>query len=217
MNRLRLVATLLAFTSLGLWPLALTLGGGEPVPPRAAFTAAVTPPAVVAVETVLQRASRSVRVASPAPAPTGHTTTATALSTSARSADKGSASATPSVSGTATRTAPTSADPRPDRPSPTGGRSTARDAMWQRLVDCEAPGRGWRYGAVDVGIDPGYRYEGGPNFAPSTWRAYKPAGYPAHAYDATRDEQQLVAELVLDGQGVNAWPVCGPRVGLVRR
>ncbi len=94
---------------------------------------------------------------------------------------------------------------------------SVRGAMWERLVACEAPGRGWRYGAPGVGIDAGYRYEGGPNFAPSTWREYRPAGYLLHAYDATRAQQTVVAELVLDDQGVTAWPVCGPRVGLVRR
>lgn len=91
---------------------------------------------------------------------------------------------------------------------------SARRAMWDRLVACEAPGRGWRYGAPDVGVDPGYDYEGGPNFTRSTWAAYRLPGMPVHAYDATLAQQIAVAERVLADQGPGAWPVCGPRVGL---
>lgn len=103
------------------------------------------------------------------------------------------------------------------RVAPSGRPAPLRAAMWQRLVDCEAPGRGWQYGAPDVGVDAGYRYEGGPNFTASTWLAYRLSGMPAHAYDATPDQQIAVAERVLAAQGVRAWPVCGPRIGLVRR
>jgi len=90
----------------------------------------------------------------------------------------------------------------------------SRTSVWDRLVACEAPGRGWRYGAPGVGIDPGYPYEGGPNFLPSTWRAYKDPGMPLHAYDATREQQIAVAERVLADQGWQAWPVCSRKLGL---
>lgn len=88
-------------------------------------------------------------------------------------------------------------------------------AVWRALVGCEAGGR-WRYGAPDVGTDPGYDFEGGPNFTHGTWLAYRPRGFPDHAYDATPAQQVLVARRVLADQGVGAWPVCGPRVGLRR-
>lgn len=93
-------------------------------------------------------------------------------------------------------------------------RAAGAGTVWDRLVACESPDRGWRYGAPDVGIDAGYRYMGGPNFTASTWRAYKPADYPENAWDATRAQQITVAKRVLADQGVSAWPRCGPRVGL---
>ena len=52
-------------------------------------------------------------------------------------------------------------------------------------------------------------HEGGLQFAPSTWDAYKPAGYPDAAYNATPFQQMSVAELVLGAQGIGAWPYCG--------
>jgi hypothetical protein len=97
-------------------------------------------------------------------------------------------------------------------PAPSG-----RWAMWNALVRCEAPDRGWRYGAPGVGADAGYgQYEGGPNFLNSTWLRYGGGAYAQHAYDASAGEQIVVAERVLVAEGVGAWPVCGPRVGLHR-
>ncbi len=77
--------------------------------------------------------------------------------------------------------------------------------VWDRLAQCEAGGN-W---ASTVGY-----YEGGLQFAPGTWDAYKPAGYPNHAYDASRDQQILVAERVLADQGWGAWPVCSRKIGV---
>lgn len=98
------------------------------------------------------------------------------------------------------------------RPASTGG----IPAVWRALVRCEAGRFGWRYGAPDVGTDPGYDFEGGPNFTNGTWLAYGGGRYARHAYDATPIEQIRIAERVLLGQGVGAWPECGPRVHLTR-
>lgn len=100
------------------------------------------------------------------------------------------------------------------RPPITPTRTSVPESVWDRLVACEAPGRGWRYGAPGVGVDPGYDYEGGPNFTRSTWLAFRLPGMPEHAYDANREQQIAVAMRVLAVQGVRAWPICGPRVGL---
>jgi hypothetical protein len=42
---------------------------------------------------------------------------------------------------------------------------------------------------------------------------FKPADYPDHAYEATRDQQILVARRILAAVGPSSWG-CGPKVGL---
>ena len=102
------------------------------------------------------------------------------------------------------------------RPPVTPSRTSVPDSVWDRLVACEAPGRGWRYGAPGVGIDPGYPYEGGPNMTHANWVAYGGLVYAPHAWGATREQQIEVARRILADQGPQAWPICGPRVGLTR-
>lgn len=79
------------------------------------------------------------------------------------------------------------------------------NTVWDRLAVCEASGN-W---ASTVGL-----YEGGLQFHPQTWDAYKPAGYPAAAYQASREQQIHVAEKVLAAQGWGAWPACSSKLGL---
>lgn len=57
-------------------------------------------------------------------------------------------------------------------------------------------------------------HQGGVQFAVSTWDAFAPDGFPADAHLATREQQIVVAELVLEAQGPRAWPKCGRIVGL---
>ena len=57
------------------------------------------------------------------------------------------------------------------------------------------------------------QFEGGLQFSPSTWRAYAPASYPRHAYDATEEQQKRVATIVLTIQGPGAWPRCSQLTG----
>lgn len=80
-----------------------------------------------------------------------------------------------------------------------------RASIWDRLAQCEAGGN-W---ASTVGL-----YEGGLQFHPGTWDAYKYRGYPAAAYQASREQQIAVAERVLDAQGWGAWPACSRKLGL---
>lgn len=84
--------------------------------------------------------------------------------------------------------------------------SAAPDSVWDRLARCEATGN-WN-------INTGNGYSGGLQFAPSTWSAYAPPGYPAVAWQATREQQIVVGELVLAAQGWNAWPSCSRELGL---
>jgi cell wall-associated NlpC family hydrolase len=71
---------------------------------------------------------------------------------------------------------------------------------WDKVAACESGG--------DWGINTGNGFSGGLQFTPSTWAAYGGTGRPQ---DAPRGAQIAVAEKVLVGQGIGAWPVCGPR------
>lgn len=71
---------------------------------------------------------------------------------------------------------------------------------WDRVAQCESGGN-WA-------TNTGNGYSGGLQFLPSTWRAYGGTGLP---HNASRTQQIAIAENVLDGQGIGAWPVCGPK------
>lgn len=73
---------------------------------------------------------------------------------------------------------------------------------WDAIAQCESGGN-WS-------INTGNGYYGGLQFKQSTWEAYGGSGNPANA---SREEQIRVAENVLQGQGIGAWPVCGKRAG----
>lgn len=87
-----------------------------------------------------------------------------------------------------------------------GVAQAAPDSDWDRLANCESSGN-W-------GINTGNGYHGGLQFSPSTWNAYGGGDYAPVAYKATREQQIVVAERVLEGQGWNAWPSCSSKLGL---
>lgn len=89
-------------------------------------------------------------------------------------------------------------------PSPRA--SAAPDHVWDTLAQCESTSN-WS-------INTGNGYHGGLQFAPSTWSSFKPDGYPAFAYQASRYQQIVVAEFVLAAQGWTAWPSCSAKWGL---
>jgi LysM repeat protein len=76
----------------------------------------------------------------------------------------------------------------------------ADSVNWDAIAQCESGGN-WS-------INTGNGYYGGLQFNLSTWKAYGGTGLPN---EATRAEQIAVAERVLDGQGIGAWPVCGAK------
>ena len=73
---------------------------------------------------------------------------------------------------------------------------------WDAIAQCESSGN-WN-------TNTGNGYYGGLQFSQSTWKAY---GGTGSAANASRDEQIAVAERVLQGQGIGAWPVCGKKGG----
>ena len=82
----------------------------------------------------------------------------------------------------------------------------APDRDWDRLAQCESGGN-W-------GINTGNGFQGGLQFAPSTWRAFGGGKYAASASNASREEQIIIAEKVLAAQGWGAWPGCSAKLGL---
>ncbi|UUV28821.1 transglycosylase family protein [Amycolatopsis roodepoortensis] len=73
---------------------------------------------------------------------------------------------------------------------------------WDAIAQCESSGN-WS-------TNTGNGYYGGLQFSPSTWRAY---GGTGSAHTASREQQIAVAERVLQGQGIGAWPHCGKKGG----
>jgi hypothetical protein len=76
--------------------------------------------------------------------------------------------------------------------------------VWDRLAQCETGGN-WSWGSQYVNPT----FEGGIGFYHGTWLAYRPAGYPDHAYLATRVQQINVGRRVLAAVGPNAWGCAG--------
>ncbi|THA48328.1 transglycosylase family protein [Streptomyces sp. A1136] len=79
-------------------------------------------------------------------------------------------------------------------------------STWDKVAQCEAGGN-WS-------INTGNGYYGGLQFSLSTWKAYGGGQYATYPYQATKQQQILIGEKVLAGQGQGAWPTCGPKAGL---
>lgn len=77
---------------------------------------------------------------------------------------------------------------------------------WNAVASCESGGR-WDYNGSSG-------FDGGLQFHPGTWTAYRLPSYPAYAYQASAYQQVQVAERVLAAQGWGAWPVCSRKLGL---
>lgn len=78
--------------------------------------------------------------------------------------------------------------------------------VWARLAACESNGT-WSYNGSVI-------FDGGLQFHPQTWSAFRLKGYPRYAWQATPAQQIRVARLVQREQGWRAWPVCSRRIGL---
>ena len=71
---------------------------------------------------------------------------------------------------------------------------------WDAVAQCESSGN-WS-------TNTGNGFSGGLQFTRSTWKAF---GGTGDAHNASREQQIAVAERVLDGQGIGAWPTCGKK------
>ncbi len=81
----------------------------------------------------------------------------------------------------------------------------ARDAVWDRLAQCETGGN-WSMR--------GSRFSGGLGFYNGTWNDFGGGDFASNAGLATRDQQIVVAERVRARFGYTGWG-CAPRVGLL--
>jgi|tagenome__1003787_1003787.scaffolds.fasta_scaffold20948627_1 LysM repeat protein len=75
---------------------------------------------------------------------------------------------------------------------------------WTGVAQCESGG--------DWSINTGNGYYGGLQFSQSTWTGYGGAAFAPRADLASPAEQVQIAEKVLAGQGIGAWPTCGKRL-----
>jgi LysM repeat protein len=84
------------------------------------------------------------------------------------------------------------------------GPAQAAEHDWSGVAACESSGN-WS-------INSGNGYYGGLQFSQGTWAGYGGTQYAPRADLASPGQQIAVAERVLVGQGVGAWPVCGRRL-----
>jgi LysM repeat protein len=80
-------------------------------------------------------------------------------------------------------------------PGSTGG------VNWSAIAACESGGN-WS-------ASTGNGFYGGLQFTQQTWLAYGGGQYASSANLASPGQQVAVAQRVLAGQGIGAWPVCG--------
>jgi Transglycosylase-like domain/LysM domain len=74
-------------------------------------------------------------------------------------------------------------------------------ANWSAIAACESGGN-WS-------TSTGNGFYGGLQFSEQTWLAYGGGQYAPSANLASQSQQIAVAQRVLAGQGIGAWPVCG--------
>ena len=88
-------------------------------------------------------------------------------------------------------------------PVSTAAPASSGGVNWSAIAACESGG--------DWSANTGNGFYGGLQFTEQTWLAYGGGQYASSANLATPAEQIAVAERVLAGQGIGAWPVCGSR------
>jgi hypothetical protein len=89
---------------------------------------------------------------------------------------------------------------------PAAAPAVPADSVWDKLAYCESGGN-W---AINLGTG----YYGGLQMLGSTWRAYGGQEFAPTADQATREQQIVVAERILDDVGWRAWPACSRKLGL---
>ena len=95
--------------------------------------------------------------------------------------------------------------PQPSSPAAapvsTSAPASSGGANWSAIAACESGGN-WS-------ANTGNGFYGGLQFTEQTWLGYGGGQYASSANLATPAQQIAVAERVLAGQGIGAWPTCG--------
>jgi murein DD-endopeptidase MepM/ murein hydrolase activator NlpD len=86
------------------------------------------------------------------------------------------------------------------------GAPAQRATVWDRLSQCEASGN-WA-------TNTGNGFYGGLQFLESTWLRYGGAQFARWPYNATREQQIIIARRTLASEGWDAWPACSLKLGL---
>jgi Transglycosylase-like domain/LysM domain len=111
------------------------------------------------------------------------------------------ATAAPTVTVPAAPADPAAAPADPPKQASSPAPAPAGGVNWPAIAACESGGN-WS-------IDTGNGFYGGLQFTEQTWLGYGGGQYAPSANLATEAQQIAVAEKVLAGQGIGAWPVCG--------
>jgi LysM repeat protein len=112
-----------------------------------------------------------------------------------------SAAPAPAAAGSSSATPAASRAPADPAPAPAPAASSAGGVNWSAIAACESGGN-WS-------ADTGNGFYGGLQFTEGTWLGYGGGQYASSANLASAADQIAVAERVLAGQGIGAWPVCG--------
>jgi LysM repeat protein len=105
------------------------------------------------------------------------------------------------TSATASASATASGATAAPAPAPAPAAGSSGGVNWSAIAACESGGN-WS-------ADTGNGFYGGLQFTEGTWLGYGGGQYASSASQATPAEQIAVAQRVLAGQGIGAWPVCG--------
>jgi LysM repeat protein len=93
------------------------------------------------------------------------------------------------------------AAPAAAAPVSTAAPGSSGGANWSAIAACESGGN-WS-------ANTGNGFYGGLQFTQQTWLGYGGGQYASSANQASPAQQIAVAQRVLAGQGIGAWPVCG--------
>jgi LysM repeat protein len=93
------------------------------------------------------------------------------------------------------------ADPPAAASVSTAAPASSGGVNWSAIAACESGGN-WS-------ANTGNGFYGGLQFTEQTWLGYGGGQYASSADLATEAQQIAVAQRVLAGQGIGAWPVCG--------
>ena len=93
------------------------------------------------------------------------------------------------------------ASPAAAAPVSAAAPASSGGANWSAIAACESTGN-WS-------ANTGNGFYGGLQFTEQTWLGYGGGQYASSANLATEAQQIAVAERVLAGQGIGAWPACG--------